>query len=145
LLCGNKQRYGAIRQWEVQEMIKRTPAVWMVTVLGFTLVMGLSAFAARASAQSPDSPLLKKLIFSITAEPDDGTAPLTVKFGVDLYDDDLQKPKFLWNFGDGESAKTKEPVHVFKKPGEYKVTLRVEDTGERAGSDDTTIVVEKKE
>ncbi len=116
----------------------------IVTIALCMLVVGAVSAAADDTSAEGGS-LLKKLIFSISAEPEDGTAPLKVRFDVELYDDDMTKPVFLWNFGDGESSKEKSPVHTFKKPGDYKVTLRVEDTGDRSGTDDILIIVEKKE
>ncbi len=32
-----------------------------------------------------------------------------------------------WDFGDGETSKTSDPTHVYEEPGEYRVTLTVED------------------
>lgn len=34
---------------------------------------------------------------------------------------------FLWDFGDGQLAETKDPTHRFAKSGDYKVTLSVSD------------------
>ncbi len=34
---------------------------------------------------------------------------------------------FLWDFGDGQLAEVKNPVHSFAKSGAYKVTLSVSD------------------
>jgi PKD repeat protein len=31
-----------------------------------------------------------------------------------------------WDFGDGESSKERNPIHRYKKPGEFIVTLHVE-------------------
>jgi PKD repeat protein len=115
------------------------------TMLLVTASAIVFAAARSMAADNPEPEILKKLIVSITAEPDSGAAPLKVQFDVDLYDNDLEKPRFVWSFGDGGTAKIKNPVHVYKKPGDYKATLRVEDTRDRVGTDETLIVVEKKE
>lgn len=49
-----------------------------------------------------------------------GTAPFTVKFA------DLGKPlndKWLWRFGDGDTAVTQFPQHTYLRPGVYDVSL----------------------
>lgn len=92
--------------------------------------------------ENVDLSILDKLLLSITEDPPWGPPPLKVQFDVDILTDDIEKPKFMWSFGDGGTAKVKNPSHVFKKPGLYKVTLRVEDAKGRAGTDETTIHVE---
>lgn len=39
---------------------------------------------------------------------------------------------FAWTFGDGKSGSGENPVHIFKKPGEYTVQLTI--TGEATGT-----------
>ena len=34
--------------------------------------------------------------------------------------------KWAWDFGDNATSVTKHPSHIFKKPGEYLVTLMVD-------------------
>ncbi|MSR63650.1 MAG: PKD domain-containing protein, partial [Planctomycetes bacterium] len=56
------------------------------------------------------------------ATPLSGTAPLTVAFL------DASTPNvniWAWNFGDGGSANTANPVHVYTVPGTYSVSLTV--------------------
>ena len=38
---------------------------------------------------------------------------------------DLSSISFLWNFGDGQTATTVSPTHVYANPGQYNVTLTV--------------------
>jgi len=39
---------------------------------------------------------------------------------------------FSWTFGDGDTGRGETPVHIFKRPGSYSVTLTI--TGEATGS-----------
>jgi PKD repeat protein len=51
-----------------------------------------------------------------TADP----APLTVSF----YDLTLGGPvKWIWDFGDTSGSSERNPVHTFKSPGKYTVTM----------------------
>jgi PKD repeat protein len=53
-----------------------------------------------------------------------GGAPLTVVFTCmatqTVY-------KYQWNFGDGRTSTEKEPVHIYRMPGVYTVSLTIED------------------
>jgi len=55
--------------------------------------------------------------------PTSGTAPLTVSF-TDLSTGD--PTKWNWDFGDGSVSNEKHPEHTYNTPGEYSVTLTVE-------------------
>ncbi len=92
-----------------------------------------------------DLELLNKILFWVEAEPDMGEAPLKVKFTLDLEGEELKKPRFHWDFGDATTSKEREPVHVFKRPGEYKVSCRIDDVDGRWGRDEITIFVDPKE
>lgn len=52
----------------------------------------------------------------------EGIAPLSVRFSTPW------KLRCHWDFGDGSNSTVKSPVHTFKKPGLYTVTLTVTDT-----------------
>ena len=57
-----------------------------------------------------------------TASPVTGKAPLTVAFT----DQSIGKPTFYnYNFGDGMNMTSKNPVHTYRYPGTYNVTLTV--------------------
>jgi PKD repeat protein len=63
-----------------------------------------------------------------TASPVSGFAPLTVQFtstssGADAY---------FWKFGDGATSPAQKPVHTYRTPGTYQVSLEARDscTGE---------------
>ncbi len=70
------------------------------------------------------------LLVLIDAEPERGAAPLSVDFGIyDPYQT-LERPTYVWNFGDGSpESNERGPIHVFEKPGRYTVTLKIEDGG----------------
>lgn len=53
-----------------------------------------------------------------------GTAPLTVSFMNRSFG---EATKFIWNFGDGKSSMEENPVHIYKSPGTYGVSLTIFD------------------
>lgn len=59
-----------------------------------------------------------------------GEAPLTINVtGENSYDADGDELKFFWNFGDGETEMTPNPsFHTYAQPGNYPITLTVEDS-----------------
>jgi PKD repeat protein len=62
------------------------------------------------------------------AFPTAGLAPLTVDFAGDAsFDPDGQPLTFAWDFGDGASATTPNPVHTYQQAGQYTASLRVSD------------------
>jgi len=66
----------------------------------------------------PQVPLVAKFV----ASPLNGTAPLTVRFT----DQSTGSPTFLnYDFGDGINATGKNPVHTYRFPGIYNVTLSI--------------------
>lgn len=54
-----------------------------------------------------------------------GNAPLEVEF--DPRCSQGAVAKYLWDFGDGTTSRTRRPTHSFDKPGSYQVTLEVSD------------------
>jgi uncharacterized repeat protein (TIGR01451 family) len=77
-----------------------------------------------------------------SAKPTYGKAPLTVQFT----DKSKYNPtQWKWSFGDGATSTEQNPVHIYKTPGKYTVTLVATNAG---GSDSDTIknyiVVTKK-
>jgi len=69
------------------------------------------------------------LIVFAEAEPDFGTAPLTITFTVyDPYHR-LGEPEISWDFGDGNTSDRRKVVHTYEKPGDYVVKLRVVEDG----------------
>lgn len=73
---------------------------------------------------------LPEAMFS--AEPRNGTAPLTVRFT----DGSSGEPDtWTWDFGDGLSSTEQHPQHVYASPGSYTVSLEVRN---RFGRDSVT-------
>ena len=60
----------------------------------------------------------------ITAEPAQGTAPLTVLFGKTKTDNEMSSQ---WSFGDGNTSGEASPVHTYINPGVYNVSLTIQD------------------
>lgn len=61
-------------------------------------------------------------VSDFSATPTTGTAPLTVRFT----DQSTGSPGyFLYEFGDGFKAMGANPVHTYRKPGTYTVTLTI--------------------
>jgi PKD repeat protein len=60
------------------------------------------------------------LVASFTATPVQGQVPVTVQF-TDTSTD--QPISWLWNFGDGATTKTQNPVHTYTTSGVYTVRL----------------------
>jgi len=50
------------------------------------------------------------------------------------FDPDGFITKWLWNFGDGKTGSSKTVSHKYIQPGQYKVTLTVEDNGTKQNS-----------
>jgi PKD repeat protein len=72
------------------------------------------------------SALNAQVVADFSAEPLDGTAPLTVTF-TDLSQGQVNT--WNWKFGDGGTSNQQHPVHVYETPGLYDVTLLVVGAG----------------
>jgi len=65
-------------------------------------------------------------------KPTCGPAPLSVNFT----DTSSGNPdSWSWSFGDGAGSTTKNPIHIFTKPGKYSISLKV---GNPGGNDSKT-------
>lgn len=76
----------------------------------------------------------------IATDVDSGPVPLTVRFdatGSTAGGDTIRD--YLWEFGDGTTARTKTPVHVYQAAGSYTVTLTVT-TGGGASASATHVI-----
>ena len=73
-----------------------------------------------------------------TVDKSEGIAPLTVKFSTPW------KQKCHWDFGGAGSSTERSPVHTFKKPGIYTVTLTITDEdGGASGAATLTVNVDR--
>jgi PKD repeat protein len=85
-----------------------------LTLLSLTLLVMLSLLAAPVSAAG--------LQASFTVDPTSGNAPLVVLFK----DTSTGNPSvYMWNFGDGGTSRNQNPSHIYLKPGDYTVTLKI--------------------
>ncbi|HVO22541.1 MAG TPA: PKD domain-containing protein [Candidatus Margulisiibacteriota bacterium] len=121
--------------------------------LMLVLVAVISGSAATWAQSTPvptqrqltagEKTIVMKIILDSSAEPDDGTAPLTVKFSAKPYDDEeAVNATYLWDFGDRSPlVHTQNPVHTYKKPGTYRATVKVTNKAGQIGTDDFTITV----
>jgi|LAHT01.1.fsa_nt_gb PKD repeat protein len=79
-----------------------------------------SPVSPAATGTTPSAPQPPQAAF--TADPRAGQLPLAVQFT----DTSAGTPtSWLWNFGDGETSDQKNPVHTYKNPGMYSVSLTV--------------------
>ena len=98
----------------------------------------------KGDGTKPTDASLMKLIILPEADPDVGPPPLTVHFTVEVSEvSDPENPKYTWDFGDkSPESHEQAPTHTYKKPGDYKVLIKITDTGGRSGEDDLLITVE---
>lgn len=95
----------------------------------------IGTFTARVTAKASDGktdtaeivinvrPIALQACF--TPDIEQGPAPLTVE--LDPRCSQGAVSKYLWDFGDGETSRTRRPTHTFDKAGSYQVTLEVTD------------------
>jgi len=50
---------------------------------------------------------------------------------ISTYEDDSSSVVYRWNFGDGTKSRRTNPIHYYKYPGRYKVSLRITDGGKK--------------
>lgn len=61
--------------------------------------------------------------------------------GSDSYDPNEDKINYRWDFGDGNTADGKNPVHAYNQPGKYTVTLTVTDGDGNSGVLTTEVII----
>jgi cytochrome c len=77
----------------------------------------------------------------INADKTIGRTPLTISFnGNESKDFDGDDLNFQWTFGDGETSNEVNPIYVFNRPGEYKVTLKVTDPSGETSNKEILVV-----
>jgi len=81
----------------------------------------------------------------IGADPQSGNGPLQVSFTGSGSTDDSGIVGYSWDFGDGFTSDIDDPAHTFTEPGEYTVTLTVEDAEGLTDSATVTITVSEPE
>lgn len=88
-------------------------------------VTAIAADSSRstASIQVNVRPVPLKACFEGSAT--QGPAPLTVDFDPRCSTGTIAK--YSWDFGDGETSRTRKPTHTFANPGNYQVKLEVSD------------------
>ncbi len=83
---------------------------------------------------------------SITAEPAQGWAPLSVEFSAEFAPEngDVVAPEgttYQWDFGDEAQSSEPTPTHEYQRPGDYPVRLEVSGGSDLSGSAETAITV----
>ena len=82
-------------------------------------------------------------VASFTATPESGKAPLEVSFDASASSDpNGDTLTYTWNFGNGESSTSVDPVITFEEIGSYLVTLTVSDGTNTSTEATKTITVE---
>jgi hypothetical protein len=96
---------------------------------------------AAASEEEVDE---DELVLFAEGDPEEGTAPLTVRFTVEsLLEGEMKGPKYAWDFGDGSPVSAEaSPTHTYTQPGLYTVTIRIVDSEGQRGWDEIEIEVE---
>jgi PKD repeat protein len=81
------------------------------------------------------------------ADPDNGQAPLRVRFSVDaILDGELDGATFTWNFGDGSPpSQERNPEHTYAKAGDYLATVRAVNKIGEHGWDEVDVEVTASE
>jgi len=77
---------------------------------------------------------------SISATPNNGTAPLTVSFTSDV-SGGTRPYTFYWDFGDGNTSTEEDPTHTYDQSGIYTVQLTVTDFTSRQTTMELTVTV----
>jgi PKD repeat protein len=101
--------------------------VYKYTKIGtFTAkVTAIASDNSRSTAETPVNVRPVALTSCFDASPQQGAAPLTVEFDPRCSSGTIAK--YTWDFGDGETSRTRQPTHTFDTAGSYQVTLEVAD------------------
>lgn len=67
------------------------------------------------------------LITSCVAEPEEGRVPLEIAFKLEVNDPDGGVLSYFWDFGDGYTDSTEDPIHIYELEGDYLVFVIVFD------------------
>jgi PKD repeat protein len=81
-----------------------------------------------------------QLFADFTVSPVSGTAPLTVKCS----DQSVGSPtRYIYNFGDGTNMTGPNPVHTYRFPGIYDITLTITKFDKKSGSMISSNIIKK--
>ncbi|TMP28579.1 hypothetical protein CWB99_10430 [Pseudoalteromonas rubra] len=64
---------------------------------------------------------------AITASDTHATAPATIQFSSELANSASDTVSYLWDFGNGHNSDEMNPQHTFEQPGDYQVSLTIND------------------
>ena len=106
-----------------------------------------SAAPRSPAAAAGDEELDDDLVLFAEGEPEEGAAPLTVRFQAEsLVENEIEEPQYTWDFGDGSDvSREANPTHTYEQSGDYTVTVRVVDASGQRGWDEVEIVVDPAE
>ena len=63
---------------------------------------------------------------------------------VSSFQDESSSVVYRWSFGDGSHSRRTNPIHYFKQPGRYKVSLRITDDGKKYTEVSQELIVARK-
>lgn len=121
------------------------------------MVLALAALVGACSGWSEDpeptatgptqTPQVKvavpELFLDPEAVPDEGPAPLSVKFKPNVEDNLGPLTECEWDFGDGSpKEKSLEPTHVFNAPRDYEIHVTCKDSEGVTGESEVDVFVE---
>ena len=90
---------------------------------------------------SVSSPVNQPPVASATANPQQGTAPLTVNLNGSATDPEGDSLSYSWDFGDGNTANNASATHIYTSAGTYIATLTVTDSANNMDTVSFTITV----
>ncbi|MDK1310269.1 cellulose binding domain-containing protein [Pseudoalteromonas ardens] len=64
---------------------------------------------------------------AITASDTQATAPATIQFSSEIANSTSDNVSYLWDFGNGQNSDEMNPQHTFEQPGDYQVSLTIND------------------
>lgn len=92
------------------------------------------AVETSSSEEGPTSPVNSPPIAAFSFTPQTPTTGVAVNFDASSsHDQDADQLSFVWTFGDGTSASSVSPSHVYNVAGNYTITLTVLDSGTNPG------------
>jgi parallel beta-helix repeat protein len=119
-------------QWDGRVLVDLKPEDY----LGAAPDMGALESGGAGSVNQPP-------VAVASADPDHGSAPLTVQFsGGGSSDPDGTIVAYVWAFGDGATSSTANPTHTYNDVGTYQAALTVTDDDGAATGAAVTVTVD---